>query len=91
MNDLTCIEIFNKRVLQLATELKKIKKKKIHNYGAEIETPISCPAATCSMDSHEKCYKSVHLLLFQRSLHRDLLAEAQMLGTQTCVMAVCAD
>lgn len=42
------------------------------------------------MDSHEKCYKSVHLLLFQRSLHRDLLAEAQMLGTQTCVMAVCA-
>lgn len=42
------------------------------------------------MGSHEKCCKSVHLLLFQRSLHRDLLAEAQMLGTQTCVMAVCA-
>lgn len=86
MNDLICIEIFNKWVLHLATELKKKK----HNCGAEIKTPISCPAATCSMDSHEKCYKSVHLLLFQTSLHRELLAEAQTLGTQTCVTAVCA-
>jgi len=49
------------------------------------------PAATCSVGVHKKqqlCYKGVHLLLFQKSLRRELRLRLWYVGAETCVTAV---